>query len=42
MVRVYKLSKVPSTADYVAGLTAIQLRMSDTQLRLLQAKSLIS
>jgi predicted HNH restriction endonuclease len=38
MVRVYKLSKVPSTADYVAGLTAIQLRISDTQLRLLQAQ----
>ncbi|MDD1415338.1 hypothetical protein MEN41_12065 [Dolichospermum sp. ST_con] len=38
MVRVYKLSKVPSTADYVAGLTAIQLRISDTQLRLLKAQ----
>lgn len=36
MVRVYKLSKVPSTAEYIAGLTVIQPRVSETQLRLLQ------
>lgn len=38
MVRVYKLSKLPSIAEYVAGLTAIQPRISETQLRLLQAQ----
>ena len=32
MVRVYKLSRVPSTAEYIAGLTAIQPRVSETQL----------
>lgn len=38
MVRVYKLSKLPSIAEYVAGLTAIQSRISEIQRRLLQAQ----
>jgi hypothetical protein len=38
MVRVYKLSQLPSIAEYVTGLTAIQPRISETQLRLLQAQ----
>lgn len=38
MVRIYKLSKLPSIAEYVAGLTAIQPRISELQLRLLQAQ----
>lgn len=36
MVRVYKLSKVPSTAEYIVGLTTIQSRMNKIQLQLLQ------
>jgi len=38
MVRVYKLSKLPSIAEYVAGLIAIQTRISEIQRRLLQAQ----
>jgi predicted HNH restriction endonuclease len=38
MVRIYKLSRLPSIAEYVAGLTAIQTRISELQLRLLQAQ----
>lgn len=34
-INVYKLTKLPSTASYVAGLTAIRPQMNDTQLRLL-------
>jgi hypothetical protein len=38
MVHVYQLTKVPSASEYVAGLTAIQPRISDKQLRLLQSQ----
>lgn len=36
MRQVYKLSAVPSSSEYVSGLTAIRSRMSELQLRLLQ------
>lgn len=38
MVRIYKLTQVPSTDDYVTGLTAIQSRISEKQRRLLQVQ----
>ncbi len=36
MSQVYKLSKIPSPSEYVSGLSAIQSRMSELQLQLLQ------
>ena len=36
MGQVYKLSKIPSSSEYVSGLSAIQSRMSELQHRLLQ------
>lgn len=36
MGQVYKLSTLPSVSEYIAGLTTIQPRMSNLQLRLLQ------
>lgn len=38
MVRIYKLTQVPSVDDYVTGLTAIQSRISEKQRRLLQVQ----
>ena len=36
MARIYKLSKVPSSSEYITGLNAISDRINDTQIRLLQ------
>jgi 5-methylcytosine-specific restriction enzyme A len=36
MGQVYKLSKIPSSSEYVSGLSAIQPRISELQLQLLQ------
>lgn len=36
MARIYKLSKVPSSSEYITGLNAIRDRINDTQIRLLQ------
>jgi predicted HNH restriction endonuclease len=34
--KIYRLSEIPSSAEYITGLVAIQLRMSELQLRLIQ------